>query len=42
MIDAPTMDTRANTQKRNLHLGLALGLLAVLYVAAVIVFIIIK
>jgi hypothetical protein len=35
------METRDGSQKRNLRLGLALGLLAVLYVAAVIAFIII-
>lgn len=40
MIYALTMDTRDDSQKRNLRLGLALGLLAVLYVAAVIAFII--
>ena len=41
MIDALTMDSRDGSQKRNLRLGLALGLLALLYVAAVIAFIII-
>jgi hypothetical protein len=41
MIYALTMETRDGSQKRNLRLGLALGLLAVLYVAAVIAFIII-
>jgi len=41
MIDALTMDSRDDSQKRNLRLGLALGLLALLYVAAVIAFIII-
>ena len=41
MIDALTMNTHDGTQKRNLRLGLALGLLALLYIAAVIVFIIV-
>jgi hypothetical protein len=41
MIDALTMDFRDDSQKRNLRLGLALGVLALLYVAAVIAFIII-
>ena len=41
MIDALIMDSRDDSQKRNLRLGLALGILALLYVAAVIAFIII-
>ena len=41
MIYALTMDRRDRSQKRNLRLGLALGLLALLYIAAVIAFIII-
>lgn len=41
MIYALTMDRRDGPQKRNLSLGLALGLLALLYVAAVIAFIVI-
>jgi len=41
MIDALTMDSHNGSQKRNLRLGLVLGLLALLYVAAVIAFIII-
>ena len=41
MIDALTMDSRDGSQKKNLRLGLALGLLALLYIAAVIMFIII-
>jgi len=41
MIDALTMDKRDRSQNRNLRLGLALGLLAVLYVAAVIAFIVV-
>jgi hypothetical protein len=41
MIDALTMDTHDGSRKSNLRLGLALGLLALLYVAAVIAFIII-
>jgi hypothetical protein len=41
MIDALAMDPYDGSQKRNLRLGLALGLLALLYVVAVIAFIII-
>lgn len=41
MIYALTMDRHDGSQKRNLRLGLALGLLALLYVAAVIAFIVI-
>lgn len=41
MIYAMTMDRRDGSQKRNLRLGLALGLLALLYIAAVIAFIVI-
>lgn len=41
MIDGLTMDAHDGSQKRNLRLGLVLGLLALLYVAAVIAFIII-
>ena len=41
MIDALTMSSRDDSQKRNLRLGLALGLLALLYIVAVIAFIII-
>ena len=41
MIDALTMNSRDGSQNRNLRLGLALGLLALLYVVAVIAFIVI-
>jgi len=41
MSGALTMDPREGSQKKNLRLGLALGSLALLYIAAVIMFIII-
>lgn len=41
MIDALAMDAPPGSQKKNLRLGLLLGLLAVLYIVGVIAFIII-
>ena len=40
MIEAMTMDSRDSSRKKNRRVGLALGLLAVLYVAAVMAFLI--
>jgi len=41
MIHSLTMDNGTRSQKRNVRFGLVLGLLAVLYIAAVIAFIIV-
>lgn len=42
MNKALTMDSRENAQDKNLRLGLALGLLVLLYVAAVIAFLVVN
>ena len=41
MNEVMAMDSDGGAQRKNLRLGLALGLLALLYIAAVIVFILV-